>query len=341
MNTVYPPGISVVCGVRNDAAGVHVMLQALTQQTQPADEIILVDNGSSQTERAALQAIVAESALPVRVIETTAKGLTAALIVGCQNARYATIARHDSGDVSSRDRLRQQYTAIQQGGVVAVSGQTAFCADSGIVLLQPEITQAALDKGLSSTDDESVHGPSHHGCVMFLRAAYEQVGGYQQSFYVAQDLDLWMRLHECGGHRVQAETQYYTSLNPKSISATRRELQQATKRIICLLAAERRQQYADESKQQDLLAQASMVSQQVMRSATSKELARGHHYVGGVTAARISQQPQLSKDQQRELLQQAQAQFWQALKWRCCRLLSWYRLLKLQTVRISWLWRRS
>jgi len=85
------PSISVVMPAHNEAAGIARCLDALAAQTVQPDEIIVVDNNSTDQTAA-----IAATYKKVRVVKETAKGVTRARARGYDEAKSDIIARIDA-----------------------------------------------------------------------------------------------------------------------------------------------------------------------------------------------------------------------------------------------------
>jgi len=90
VNATAPIRISVVIPVLNDAPMLEICLRTLRAQTRPADEIIVVDNGSTDNS-----VQVAREA-GVRVVHEHRPGITAAASAGFDAALGDVIARCDA-----------------------------------------------------------------------------------------------------------------------------------------------------------------------------------------------------------------------------------------------------
>lgn len=91
--------VSVVIPVRNDAAMLTAALESLHRQHRPPDEIVVVDNGSSDAS-----ATVARDA-GARVIPEPVRGIPSATSTGYDAARGDIIARIDADTVCRPDWL--------------------------------------------------------------------------------------------------------------------------------------------------------------------------------------------------------------------------------------------
>ena len=212
------PLVSVVMGVRNGGDTLEATLDSITSQQGVDLEFVVVNDGSTDGSRALLDRLAARDPRVI-VLHRGGSGLTAALIEGCHRARGEFIARQDAGDRSLPGRLERQVTCLREDPAASLcSSAVRNLTQEGAILSEVRIQPEQLRDGLT--------GPAHHGSVMIRRGAYERAGGYRQQFLYAQDLDLWSRLVEVGGHRVLNDVLYEATLWPGSISGTRRREQQ-------------------------------------------------------------------------------------------------------------------
>src|SRR4051812_15394116 len=105
--TARSPTISVVMSVYNGAATLTATLESILSQSDSDFEVVVVDDGSTDATAEILRRTAAADQR-LRVLRQENRGLTAALIVGCQTARAPIIARHDCGDRSLPGRLAMQ-----------------------------------------------------------------------------------------------------------------------------------------------------------------------------------------------------------------------------------------
>ncbi|WP_411719642.1 glycosyltransferase family 2 protein [Mycetocola sp.] len=113
--------ISVVIPVYNDAAMLRVCLDALARQTRPADEIVVVDNASTDAS-----AHVARMA-GARVVFEPTRGIPAATSAGFNAAQGAILARLDADSIPEADWLERVEAAFDaHPEASAVTGTAAF-----------------------------------------------------------------------------------------------------------------------------------------------------------------------------------------------------------------------
>jgi len=113
--------ISVVIPSRNDAQMLAVCLEALGRQSRRADEVIVVDNGSTD-DTAAICA-----AAGVRRIAVELPGIAAATAHGFDAADADIIARLDADSIPPPDWLERVEAILDKAGpLTAVSGPGIF-----------------------------------------------------------------------------------------------------------------------------------------------------------------------------------------------------------------------
>jgi glycosyltransferase involved in cell wall biosynthesis len=234
------PDVSVVMSVYNGASDLAVTMDSILLQQAVELEFIIVNDGSTDQTAEILDDFARRDSR-ILIIHQKNTGLTRALIRGCATATGKFIARQDAGDVSLAGRLARQLEVFSDNPtVVMTSCGTRFLGPGNEVLYEVRQVDDQLHHGLQQLDVDRVQGPSHHTSVMFRREAYEKVGGYRPAFFVAQDLDLWMRLTEVGICWATPEVLCEAKLNKNSISANRRYEQIRSAKMIVGCAAVRR-----------------------------------------------------------------------------------------------------
>jgi glycosyltransferase involved in cell wall biosynthesis len=115
------PSISVVIPVKDDAANLEHCLAALIGQLDPRDELVVVDNGSTDGS-----AEVA-ARFDARIVDVSGGGIPAASAAGYDAATRTIIARLDADCVPGADWLatiRREFDA--RPDLVAVTGPARF-----------------------------------------------------------------------------------------------------------------------------------------------------------------------------------------------------------------------
>ena len=270
------PDVSVVMSVYNGAAQLRETVDSILGQQGVSLEFIIVNDGSTDESPQILDEY-AQRDPRIRILHQENQGLTKALIVGCAVATGDYIARQDVGDVSLPDRLRKQVARIKQStDIVLVSCGTRFVGPDGEHLYDSVQDMESAKAALLTLDLDQVRGPSHHGSTLFSRVCYEQVGGYRQAFYFAQDLDLWIRLVEQGCYVALPEVLYQASITIGAISGLYRKEQVATAAKILESASHRRNGLSDVT----VLEQAAQIRPVVKRAAGRRDRAKALYFIG-------------------------------------------------------------
>ena len=182
--TVYIPAYNV-------AEFLPRCLEGVLEQTPPADEILVIDDGS----RDASAEIAAKYPGVTLIRHETNRGLAAARNTAMRAARNELVASLDADCVPAPDWLVQLANRLQDSSVVSVAGK--------------------LTEGVQDTLADrwrAVHMPQHWGDAeirnprflfgcnnLFRKSAVLATGGYDESMRTnGEDVDLCRRLREKG-----------------------------------------------------------------------------------------------------------------------------------------------
>lgn len=202
-------------GVRNGAPWVGEAVASILAQTLGDLELIVVDDGSADAT-ADLLAAVGDRRL--RVERQPHQGLTRALIRGFALARAPLVARLDADDWALPERLARQRAFLDAHPDVGLLGAGAREVDASgreVAVIRPPEDDAAIRRALIRRN------PFVHSSVVVRREVAERAGGYDASFAVAQDYDLWMRMSRVTRLANLAEPLVVRRLIPGRVSAER------------------------------------------------------------------------------------------------------------------------
>lgn len=220
------PLVSVVIPAYNAARTLAQALDSVRAQTYPNIEIIVVNDGSTDTTAEVLRAYGEN----LRSINQANGGLPKARNVGCQSARGEYIALMDADDLCAPERIAIQvevmrsfpevvlcssdFAAFNQHGLVANSHGAKYysmisAAKNGLSSLYPERREIEIDAHTQQASfvdlhigkiyGELVHGNFvHPPTVMFRRRALETAGMFDETLRYTCDWEWMVRVARVG-----------------------------------------------------------------------------------------------------------------------------------------------
>lgn len=197
-------GISVVLTVLNEAHSIGRVLDDLRKQEQPADEIIIVDGGSTD----GTQAIVREGG--GRLIDLTGANISQGRNRGIAAAHNDLIAVTDAGVRLKPDWLRLIAAPLRAGTADVVAGFFEPDAHSLFELAMSATVLPAL-----ADVDPARFLPSSRS-IAFRKKAWRDVGGYPEWLDYCEDLVFDLRLLAAGGVRVVFEPRALVQFRPRA-----------------------------------------------------------------------------------------------------------------------------
>ena len=221
--------VSVVLSVYDQAAQVARSIDSVLQQQGVELQLVIVDDGADEQVQQVLSSYASEPR--ISLIHQQNRGLTQALVRGCDAAQHPLIARIDAGDEMLPNRLRLQaewLNANPQTGFV--SSWVDIVTEEGYFLYSIRQQAQQLHDGLYGDDPDKLLTP-FHSSVMFRQQVYQRVGGYRPEFYFAQDCDLWSRMIEVAEINVIEQTLTVGVFSPSGISGRYATSQRALKKL--------------------------------------------------------------------------------------------------------------
>eukprot|EP00953_Heterococcus_sp_UTEX-ZZ885_P037756 19382-Heterococcus_DN1.PRE.4 len=217
------PLVSVLLPVHNGEQWLRTAVQSILAQTFTAFELIVIDDGSTDSSVQCISDLVHSDSRIVLVQQQQQCGLAETLNYGLQLARCELVARMDADDVAVPRRLQRQYSYMQAHPSVQVLGTAvATFSGSGDPLQSANCTSSSSsDSSISSSSSSSsgsvcaqrvvVHPTDAavlewellfscciaHPSVMLRKSAVlnnSSIAGYSKSAEPAEDYTLWLQL---------------------------------------------------------------------------------------------------------------------------------------------------
>ena len=211
--------VSVVIPAYNAAPFLPRCLQSVFAQTLKPEEVIVVDDGSTDNTAA----LAAE--LGATVIRRPNGGISAARNTGIQQATSEWIALLDADDLWAPEKLERQVACIRPETVLVYTGIQIF-DDRDVRGDQPAIDADSAVKMLR------YRNPITPSSALVNRQVVLQIGGFLEGIDGCEDWEMWLRLQHAGQFEAVSDvlTSYYVYAN--SFSADPEKMLKAMHGII-------------------------------------------------------------------------------------------------------------
>lgn len=219
--------ITVITAVYNGEAYLEKSVKSILAQTYKDMEYIIVNDASNDGSKAILDKIKDRR---VRVMHFTQnKGAAFALNLAVQHAKGDWIAVHDADDISLPQRLQTQSDYVKTHPDLVAVGSFVQSISGRKPLPDRHLRNVDGFYNSCVTRDELrdvryERCPLCHGSVLYSKAAFRKAGGYNTSYKVAYDYDLWMRMFEIGDIDKIETVLYQYRVHPASLSHSNWEI---------------------------------------------------------------------------------------------------------------------
>ncbi|MGP4082842.1 glycosyltransferase family 2 protein [Pseudalkalibacillus sp. R45] len=212
--------ISVVMAVYNGEHYLQEAIESILNQSYQNFEFIIVNDGSLDNTAEILKDVQDSR---VRIIHIPKnKGAANALNIAIKNASGDWIAIQDADDLSMPTRLEEQAAYVREHPHLAAIGTLKECMSGNKEIPSKRLRTEEFGNFLVSSEHMKAYrfyiNPLCHGSVLFSKKIFKEVGGYDSSYKICYDYDLWMRMFEVGPiHKINKKLYQYR-IHPDSIS---------------------------------------------------------------------------------------------------------------------------
>jgi glycosyltransferase involved in cell wall biosynthesis len=183
------PTISAAVRAYNAEEHIGETLTAILSQTRPPDEVVVVDDGSTDGTADELERFRGE----VRVVRQANGGYAGAFNRSFEEARGDYVANCDADDVWEPDKMERQLDAllVHPEIDIAFAGARLFGLKEGPFNPGPAVT------GLLDSRDFARHlyrgNPICTSSTVVRRSLFARVGPFRHSAAPSEDYDYWLR----------------------------------------------------------------------------------------------------------------------------------------------------
>ncbi len=186
------PAVTVLMTVYNAGRFLEPSIRSILRQTFQDFEFLIVDDCSTDGSGEVAESWASKDARIKIVRNANNRGQTECLNLGLGLARGRWIARHDADDLAHPTRLVLQSRFTQSAPEIVLLGS------NGRIINEQDKLVGLLDAPLSQegiTWTAPFLNPFMHTSVMFRTDVIrDEFGGYDASYRVAQDYELWTRV---------------------------------------------------------------------------------------------------------------------------------------------------
>jgi glycosyltransferase involved in cell wall biosynthesis len=177
--------ISVIIPTYNRATFLPATLSSVLNQSQRVDEIVVVDDGSTDNTKDVL------SQYGVKYLYQANRGVSSARNLGVKNAKNEWIAFLDSDDIWHEDKIEKQIAFHTQNRDILFSHTDEVWLRDSKVVKKPKHHKKPYGNCFVDNLPFCKIGPS---TVIIHKSVLEDVGYFDESLKVCEDYDLWLRV---------------------------------------------------------------------------------------------------------------------------------------------------
>lgn len=214
------PRVTVLMSVYNSEKYLSLAMESILNQTFKDFEFLIINDGSKDKS---LDIIKSYDDPRIRLISRKNKGLVASLNEGIEKAKGEYIARQDSDDASTLDRLEKEVNFLDSHPNVGLVGSNYVVMDSKS--WTPLATTNVFTKAKDLKLAQITCNQYGHGSIMMRAAIARKCKGYNPTVGYVEDYDLWNRISHITDIANIEEPLYLYRKNEEGISQSNMDLQ--------------------------------------------------------------------------------------------------------------------
>ncbi len=181
--------ISIIIPIKDCESTISKSIKSVINQTYQDFEIILVDN-NCQDKTVEIALDIGKD--KIKLVKCKEPGIVPALNTGLQNASYDLIARQDGDDIWYPEKLEKQIDFMFKNPSVDICGTQIRLVSPFGEVLDDGFRYPIYDQLIKSwllTGRNAIAHPS----VVFKKNILLRVGGYDDTYPIAEDHHMWLR----------------------------------------------------------------------------------------------------------------------------------------------------
>jgi len=217
---IKKPKVTVLMSVYNSEKYLRVAIDSILNQTYEDFEFLIINDGSKDDS---LNIIKSYNDKRIRLISRKNKGLVASLNEGIVKANGEYIARQDSDDASTPNRLAKEVEFLDSNPDIGLVGSNYIVMDSISWKALAETTVFTNPKDLKLA--QITCNQYGHGSIMMRKDVAIRCKGYDPKVGYVEDYDLWNRISRITKIANIEESLYLYRKNEEGISQSNLETQ--------------------------------------------------------------------------------------------------------------------
>ncbi len=179
--------VSVIIPTHNRWPMVGEAIESVIKQSYKDFEVIVVDDGSDDESLKGMEKFGSS----LSVLVQSRRGVAAARNFGVRHSRGAYLSFLDSDDLWQRHKLERQVAFMKANPEVQICQTEEVWIRNGVKVNPKKRHQKPSGDIFRASLELCLVSPSS---VMMKRELYERMDGFDESFEVCEDYDLWLRI---------------------------------------------------------------------------------------------------------------------------------------------------
>ena len=203
--TNVSPSVSVIIPCRNEEKTIHLVLEALRQQTFPIEEleVVIADGFSTDGTRHAIQSYAESNpALKIRLVDNPKKIIPAGLNTAIKAASGQIIVRMDAHSLPELDYVERCVNALQADLAENVGGVWIISPRNGSWMARSIAAAAANPLAVGDAHYRFTNKAAYVDTVpygAYKRELFDKIGLFDESLLANEDYEVNTRIRQSGG----------------------------------------------------------------------------------------------------------------------------------------------